>query len=118
MKTMHYVSLSTMFIATIGLGICGCSLNAPVSQTQQAEQANITQEELPQGTWQADITFPDWQKSVDDTLALNSMYSFKGFKDQGVIYVEPSEDITHFELFVNNKKNKHRQYKSWQNQQN
>ena len=104
MNTMHYVSLSTMFIATIGLGICGCSLNAPVSQTQQAEQANVTQEELPQGTWQADITFPDWQKSVDDTLALNSMYSFKGFKDQGVIYVEPSEDITHFELFVNNKK--------------
>lgn len=104
MNTMHYVSLSTMFIATIGLGICGCSLNAPVSQTQQAEQANVTQEELPQGTWQADITFPDWQKSVDDTLALNSMYSFKGFKDQGVIYVEPSEDIAHFELFVNNKK--------------
>ena len=56
------------------------------------------------GTWQAEISFPDWKGYIDDTLAMNSMYSFDGVKDQGKLYFTIDDSIEGFELFVNNKK--------------
>ena len=59
---------------------------------------------LADGTWQAEVVFPDWKGYVDDTQAMNSMYSFDGFKDQGKIYLTVGEGVESFCLFVNNKK--------------
>lgn len=59
---------------------------------------------LADGTWQAEVVVPDWKGYVDDTLAMNSMYSFDGFKDQGKIYLTVGEGVESFCLFVNNKK--------------
>ena len=56
------------------------------------------------GTWQAELKFPDWKGYIDDTLAMNSMYSFDGVKDQGKIYFTIKEEVENFDLFVNNKK--------------
>ena len=56
------------------------------------------------GSWQANVTFPDWKGYVDDTLAMNSMYSFDGVKDQGKLYLTIGKDVESFELFINNKK--------------
>ena len=56
------------------------------------------------GTWQAEVKFPDWKGYIDDTLAMNSMYSFDGYKDQGKIYFTVGEKVEGFDLFVNNKK--------------
>ena len=56
------------------------------------------------GTWQSEVVFPDWKGYVDDTLAMNSMYSFDGFRDQGTIYLTVGEGVKSFDLFVNNSK--------------
>lgn len=52
--------------------------------------------------WQAQVTFLDPAGYVDDTLAMNSMYSFAGYSGQGILYIEPSPEVTEFQLFVNN----------------
>ena len=56
------------------------------------------------GTWQAEIKFPDWKGYIDDTLAMNSMYSFDMYKDQGKLYFTINEEVESFDLFINNKK--------------
>ena len=58
---------------------------------------------IPDGTWQAERSFPDQAGYVDDTLAMNSMYSFDGFSGQGKIYLEVDEGVESFSLFVNNR---------------
>ena len=55
------------------------------------------------GTWQSEVKFPDWKGYIDDTLAMNSMYSFDGFKDQGKLYFTISENVESFDLSINNK---------------
>lgn len=60
--------------------------------------------DIPEGTWQKVVKFPDWQDYTDDTLAMNSMYSFDGFEDQGTLYLKASEPVESFTLFVNNTK--------------
>lgn len=57
---------------------------------------------LPARDWQGEVTFPDWAGYVDDTLAMNSLYSFICFADQGELYVTPDKKTTSFRLFVNN----------------
>ncbi|MBR6033744.1 MAG: serine hydrolase [Clostridia bacterium] len=54
------------------------------------------------GTWQAEVKFPDWKGYIDDTLAMNSMYSFDGVEDQGKLYFTVAEKVESFDLFVNN----------------
>ena len=56
------------------------------------------------GTWQAEVKFPDWKGYVDDSLAMNSMYSFDGVKNQGKLYITIEEKVESFELYVNNNK--------------
>lgn len=56
---------------------------------------------VPAGQWQDEVNFPDWANYVDDTLIMNSLYSFTGFADQGSVYVTASEGITGMELFIN-----------------
>ncbi len=65
-------------------------------------QAPVYEAALPAGGWQADLTFPDWAGYVDDTLAMNSMYSFFGYKGQGTLYITPADGVTGFNLFINN----------------
>lgn len=56
----------------------------------------------PQQGWQDQVTFPDWAGYVDDTLAVNSLYSFDGYTDQGELYVTLASGVTSLRLFVNN----------------
>lgn len=39
---------------------------------------------------------------MDDTLAMNSLYSFDGYADQGELYVTLASGVTSLRLFVNN----------------
>lgn len=57
---------------------------------------------IPDGGWQAERSFPDQAGYVDNTLAMNSMYSFTFFSGQGRLYFEVGESIESFNLFVNN----------------
>ena len=68
-------------------------------------KVTVTKLEAPQeGGWQGQPIFPDRKGYVDDSLAMNSMYSFDGFEDQGKIYVDVNEKVEGFDLFINNTK--------------
>lgn len=92
--------ISLILIAAIGLGIvisaniCSGTTGAKIEKVDSIEQ----------GSWQAIVSFPDWKGYVDDTLAMNAMYSFDGYKEQGELYITVSSEVEEFELFVNNKK--------------
>ena len=45
--------------------------------------------------------FPDWKGYTDDTLAMNSMYSFIGYHGQGTVYVQISDKVDDFRMYVN-----------------
>lgn len=57
---------------------------------------------LPEGSWQAEKSFPDQTGDVNKTLAMNSMYTFDGYSGQGRLYFEIDDEIESFDLFVNN----------------
>ncbi len=48
-----------------------------------------------------EVTYPYWKGYVDDTLAMNHMYSFLGFHGQGSLRLGPSKKVTGFRLYVN-----------------
>ena len=56
---------------------------------------------LPDQDWQMDRNFPftGW---IDDTLAMNSLWSFTGYRDQGEVYVTLEEQVESLRFFVNN----------------
>ena len=59
---------------------------------------------LPGAGWQYTVQFPDWKGYVDDTLAMNSMFSFRFYHGQGSICLEVAEGVTGFNLYVNGAK--------------
>ena len=80
----------------------GSSRTGGTSATLAAVRSTVTETALPQQGWQAQVTFPDWAGYVDDTLAMNSLYSFDGYADQGELYVTLAAGVTGLRLFVNN----------------
>ncbi len=78
---------------------------AALAQTQTAPASvQVTADTLPEAQWQANVSFPDWAGYVDDTLAMNSLYSFSGFSGQGEMFISVAEDVSDFDLFINNVK--------------
>ena len=45
--------------------------------------------------------FPDWKGYTDDTLAMNSMFSFTGYRGQGELYIRVSDELESFRMYVN-----------------
>ena len=60
------------------------------------EEASLLKEE-----WQGQAVFPDWKGYTDDTLAMNSMYSFLGYHGQGMLYIKADRAVESFRLYVN-----------------
>ncbi|MDZ5038414.1 hypothetical protein GNF66_14945 [Clostridium perfringens] len=52
---------------------------------------------------QANITFPDYLNYVDDTLIVNNMYTFKGYKGQGKLYITCTDGLQSIRVFINGK---------------
>ena len=84
----------------------GTAAPAPAETAEEnclfSSKASVTAASLPAGSWQAQPTFPDWAGYVDDTLAMNGMYTFFGYSGQGTLYVCPAAGVTSFAFFVNN----------------
>lgn len=80
-------------------------LAAPTFAQEAADKAplfNIEDSALPEDAgWQAELNFPDRWGEVDDTLTLNSLYSFEFFEGQGALYVQVGKAVQSFALFVN-----------------
>ena len=83
------------FVILIAIGLFLSSSTVSSIKTKKLD-------EIVTGTWQSEVKFPDWKGWVDNTLAMNSMYSFDGYKDQGVLYLTVDEKVESFDLFVNN----------------
>ena len=75
-----------------------------LSGAKATDVAVTKMDKMISGTWQAEVKFPDWKGWVDNTLAMNSMYSFDGYKGQGKLYFTVDEKVESFDLFVNNVK--------------
>ena len=70
--------------------------NSPLTKVEKLD-------EMVAGTWQSTVVFPDWKGYTDNTLAMNSMYSFDGYSKQGKLYLTISEEVGSFDLFINNR---------------
>ena len=69
------------------------------SSTTPAGDVRVTEVPLPEQDWQMNRAFPN---GTDDTLAINSLGSWNGYRDQGEIYVTLDASVESFRLFVNN----------------
>lgn len=70
---------------------------------KEAASVKVTSRGSVSGGWQGEPVFPNWKGYVDDTLAMNHMYTFVGYAGQGTLCVEPESGVTGFNLFVNNR---------------
>ena len=76
------------------------SVMTPVVATATpAGDARVAEVTLPEQDWQMNRAFPN---GTDDTLAINSLGSWNGYRDQGEIYVTLDASVTSLRLFVNN----------------
>lgn len=69
---------------------------------KKAASVKVTSRGSVSGGWQGEPVFPNW-KGLDDTLAMNHMYTFVGYAGQGTLCVEPEAGVIGFNLFVNNR---------------
>jgi len=61
-------------------------------------------ESIPEYEWQKRAVFPDWKGYTDDTLAMNSMLSFQGWRGQGALWLAVADGVEGFTLYVNGHK--------------
>ena len=99
MKKLLQKMFSLTLAAVLAFTMVTPALAAPVDG---ARAGSAQEASLPAQDWQSVVAFPDWADYVDDTLAMNSLYSFTCFSGQGEIYVSPAEGVESFRLFVNN----------------
>ncbi|MEG1206681.1 MAG: penicillin binding protein PBP4B [Angelakisella sp.] len=104
--------LSIIMALAISAATFGCSTPqvaptpAPssVSTAPQEENAIVVSLYSGQlGEMQYDVTFPLPIKSLDTSLSINNMKTFKGYKNQGQLYLIPT-GVTSAEIFINGKK--------------
>ena len=61
---------------------------------KKAASVKVTSRGSVSGGWQGEPVFPNWKGYVDDTLAMNHMYTFVGYAGQGTLCVEPEAGVT------------------------
>lgn len=102
MRNMLKKATGLILSAALTFSLAAPAAAAGSSSAAGASSGAVTETALPQQGWQAQVTFPDWAGYVDDTLAMNSLYSFDGYADQGELYVTLASGVTSLRLFVNN----------------
>lgn len=114
MKIRIRSMISLLLCAALVLSLAACTASQS-SEKQSAETANTgasetaaedmlpaaEEAEIPAAGWQAQVVFPDWKGYTDDTLAMNSMFTFFGYHGQGKLYVRSSEKTQSFRMYVN-----------------
>ena len=101
MRSMLKKATGLILAAALTFSLAAPAAAAEGSSTAAA-RGGVTWTSLPSQDWQAQVTFPDWAGYVDDPLAMNSLYSFDGYADQGELYVTLAQGVTSLRLFVNN----------------
>ncbi|MBQ1482925.1 MAG: penicillin binding protein PBP4B [Erysipelotrichaceae bacterium] len=98
-------------VLLVSVSLFGCETKKEESGIENEDMTKqgpmITVEKpasLPKCDFQKEASFPDRLGGVDDTLAMNSVLSFKSYKDQGTIYLSVEEGVESFDLYVNSVK--------------
>ena len=102
MRKMLKKATGLILAAALTFSLAAPAAASGSSSAAESSPGTVTEAALPQQSWQAQVTFPDWAGYVDDTLAMNSLYSFDGYADQGELYVTLAAGVTSLRLFVNN----------------
>ena len=97
-KKRYLFLIAAVMVMTLILAGCGGNGSGDAGVTVTEVETAI------EGSWQGQPVFPDRKGYVDDSLAMNSMYSFDGFEDQGSMYVTVVPEVESFDLFINNEK--------------
>ncbi len=74
-----------------------------VSDSSDSGKVLIREAEIPESSWQSDVSFPDWKGDMSSTYAVNNCLGFSGFSGQGEIYFSADKDVTSFDMFINGK---------------
>lgn len=77
---------------------------ADAEEISKEKSVYVSKADVPEGTFQADFSFPEWRGFADDTLALNDMMSFDFYSGQGKMYLLPDEGVESFDFYINSKK--------------
>ena len=74
-------------------------------ETLKEEKVIIRQiDALPEADWQKSAVFVQYSHLLDDTLAMNSICSYDGYKDQGELFIRIDENIDSFTLYINSER--------------
>ena len=88
--------LSMLLAASSMISMTACA------QAKESTALKGTKVDEPTETgWEGQAVFPDWDGYVDDTLAMNSMYSFKDYEGQGSVYVTVADGVSSYKMYVN-----------------
>ena len=72
-------------------------------ETGQIPESLVEEAEIPDAEWQLDLSFPDWQESINSTYAVNDRIGFYAYEGQGKIYLQRSADSGGFSLYLNDR---------------
>ncbi|MDO4408627.1 MAG: serine hydrolase [Eubacteriales bacterium] len=92
-------SLLVCFVMAVSLTACSGTAGKGKAADQLIPAA--VERVAAEDGWQAHVTFPDWKGYTDDTLAMNSMFSFMGYHGQGTVFVKVSKKTESFRMYVN-----------------
>ncbi|MBQ1310571.1 MAG: penicillin binding protein PBP4B, partial [Blautia sp.] len=95
-----FAAILCLVLVFTGSMSAGAQNRAEESQRMSIERTDS----LPEAGWQGQPVFPDWKGYTDDTLAMNSMYTFFGYHGQGTLYIQPDKSVEHFSLYLNSRK--------------
>ncbi|MDZ4965216.1 hypothetical protein GNF24_14690, partial [Clostridium perfringens] len=80
-----------LFSIAMALTFMSSMISAPTLKVKANEinygNVSVSDGSINDSGLQANITFPDYLNYVDDTLIVNNMYTFKGYKGQGKLYI-------------------------------
>ena len=93
-----------LIAALLLLPLCGSRMAAGAQAEEEAPVYIQQLDALPEAQWQKVASFPDWKNYTDDTLAMNSMFSFRGYHGQGCLCLSVAEGVEGFNLYVNDAK--------------
>lgn len=74
--------------------------NSP-RMSEKDEKVFIEKSSLPLEDFMERLEFPDWDEDINNSLLMNNMYGFKGYKDQGKLYITVPAGVESFEVFIN-----------------
>ena len=99
-KIIAVILAGTMLFLTACQNTVRVSIDA-VDSMLSASLSLKPLDNIPEGEWQTDVSFPDRRGKVDNTLAMNSIAGFDYYSGQGKMYVSVSDEVTSFDMFVN-----------------